>query len=115
MNDIHKNDNGKPVLTLVPREMLWNIAYVRMYGMFKYPETGEHGWKNISIDRIRNAAYRHFVKYLDDPEGLDDESGLPHLWHLACNVAFLCEREKFGLCGAEWTRIHNGEVEDDSK
>ena len=94
--------------------MLWNIAYVRMYGLFKYPETGEHGWKNLDVDRIRNAAYRHFVKYLDDPEGLDDESGLPHLWHLACNVAFLCEREKFGLCGAEWTRINNGEVEDDS-
>lgn len=114
MNDIHKNDNGKPVLTLVPREMLWNIAYVRMYGLKKYPETGEHGWKNIDIDRLRNATYRHFMHYLDDPDGVDDESGLPHLWHLACNVAFLCEREKFGLCDAEWVRIHNGEVEDDS-
>ena len=40
MNDIHKNDNGKPVLTLVPREMLWDVAYVRMYGLLKYPETG---------------------------------------------------------------------------
>jgi len=115
MNDVHKNDNGKPVLTLVPREMLWDIAHVRMYGMFKYPETGEHGWKNLDVNRIRNAAYRHFMHYLDDPDGLDDESGLPHLWHLACNVAFLCEREKFGLCDAQWTRIHNGEVEDDSK
>ena len=53
--------------------------------------------------------------YLDDPDGLDDESGLPHLWHLACNVAFLCERERWGKGGGEWIKIHNGEVEDDSK
>ena len=44
MSDIHKDDSGKPVLTLVPREMLWDVAYVRMYGLLKYPETGEHGW-----------------------------------------------------------------------
>lgn len=24
----------------------------------------------------------------------DEESGLPHLWHLATNCAFLCELEK---------------------
>lgn len=24
---------------------------------------------------------------------LDQESGLPHLWHLACNAAFLIELE----------------------
>ena len=114
MSDIHKSDDEKPVLTLVPRGIIWAISYPRMYGLKKYPETGEHGWKNLDIDRIRNAAYRHFMHYLDDPEGLDDESGLPHLWHLACNIAFLCEREKFGLCDAQWTRIHNGDVEDDN-
>ena len=37
---------------------------------------------------------RHMMAYLDDPRGVDEESGLPHLWHLACNVAFLCEMEK---------------------
>lgn len=114
MSDIHKNDDGKPVLTLVPRGIIWAISYVRMYGLKKYPETGEHGWKNISIDRIRNATYRHFMHYLDDPEGVDAESGLPHLWHLACNIAFLCERERWGMCSSGWIKIHNGDVEDDS-
>jgi hypothetical protein len=33
------------------------------------------------------------LAYLDDPEGLD-ESGLPHLWHLATNIAFLIALEK---------------------
>ena len=44
--------------------------------------------------RYRDAAYRHFMRYLDDPTGVDEESGLPHLWHLACNIAFLCEMEQ---------------------
>lgn len=112
MSDVHKNDDGKPALTLVPRKMLWNIAHVRMYGLNKYPETGEHGWKNIDINRLRNAAYRHFMHYLDDPDGVDDESGLPHLWHLACNVAFLCERERWAMYGDECVKIHEGEAND---
>ena len=36
-------------------------------------------------------AYRHLLAYLDDPGGVDRESGLPHLWHLACNVDFSIE------------------------
>ena len=34
-----------------------------------------------------------FIAYLEDPAGLDEESGLPHLSHLACNISFLCEME----------------------
>ena len=26
---------------------------------------------------------------IKEPDGVDSESGLPHLWHIACNVAFL--------------------------
>ena len=33
------------------------------------------------------------MKYLDNPKSVDEESGLNHLWHIACNVAFLCELE----------------------
>ena len=29
MSDIHKDDDGKAMLTLVPRKMLWMIAKVR--------------------------------------------------------------------------------------
>ena len=50
-------------------------------------------WKQVEIQRYRDAAFRHFLAYLDDPTGTDEESGLPRLWHLACNVAFLCEME----------------------
>lgn len=49
--------------------------------------------------RYRDAAYRHWLAYLEDPASVDKESGLPHLWHLACNIAFLIElagKEKEG-------------------
>ena len=92
--DYHaKQDCGKAKLTLVPRRILWDVATIREYGNNKYPEGGPDNWKTVEVDRYRDAAYRHFMLYLDDPHGVDEESGLPHLWHLACNIAFLCEME----------------------
>ena len=88
-----KADNGKPQLTLVPRRILFDIAYIRMYGNKKYPDGGKDNWKKVEIERYRDAMMRHMMAYLDDPGGVDEESGYPHLWHLACNVAFLCEME----------------------
>ena len=87
-----KADNGKLQLTLVPREIIRNIAAVRMYGSIKYGDP--ENWRKVCPERYRDALYRHMLAYLDDPNSVDEESGLPHLWHLACNVAFLCEMEK---------------------
>lgn len=86
-----KADVGKPRLTLVPRRIIWTIARIREYGNRKYKDPDN--WKQVEPQRYRDAAYRHFMAYLDDPHGVDEESGLPHLWHLACNIAFLCEME----------------------
>lgn len=86
-----KADSGKARLTLVPRQILFDIAKVREYGNKKYGSS--ENWKQVEIERYRDAAFRHFLAYLDEPEGLDEESGLPHLSHLACNIAFLCEME----------------------
>ncbi len=86
-----KADSGKPRLTLVPRKILFDIARVREYGNRKYGSS--ENWKQVEPERYRDAAFRHLCAYLDDPTGTDEESGLPHLWHLACNVAFLCEME----------------------
>ena len=86
-----KFDDGKPKLTLVPRKIIFAIAKIREYGVKKYKDPDN--WKTVEKERYRDAAYRHFMAYLDDPDGADKESGLPHLWHLACNIAFLCEME----------------------
>lgn len=88
-----KSDAGKPQLSLVPRRIIFDIARIREYGNNKYPEGGKDNWKQVEPERYQDAAFRHFLSYLDDPYGVDSESGLPHLWHLACNIAFLCELE----------------------
>lgn len=93
-NQKAKSDAGKPKLTLVPTQIIFDIAKVREYGNNKYPEGGPDNWKSVEIQRYRDAAFRHFIAYLNDPMGVDEESGIPHLSHLACNIAFLCEMEK---------------------
>ena len=88
-----KADAGKLQLTLVPRNIIRAIAVIRMYGNEKYGDP--ENWREVDKQRFRDAAFRHFLAYLDDPEGVDEESGKPHLWHLACNIAFLCEQEEY--------------------
>ena len=90
-NQEAKADAGKLELDLVPRQIIRDIAAVRAYGTEKYH--GPDNWKRVEKRRYVNAMLRHTLAYLDDPDGVDEESGLPHLWHLACNVAFLCEMQ----------------------
>lgn len=57
-------------------------------GWAKPSEIGKPG------DRRKDVCeYRHWLAYLKG-EKYDQESGLPHLWHLACNAAFLIEMEE---------------------
>lgn len=86
-----KADRNKVRLSLVPRKIIYAIARVRMFGTIKYKSPDN--WKNVEPERYRDAMFRHMLAYLDDPYGVDDESGLPHLWHLVTNGAFLCEME----------------------
>lgn len=89
MNQAIKADAGKPKLTLVPRQIIYDIAEVREYGQKKYGSS--ESWKDVEVQRYKDAAFRHFMAYLDEPDGVDKESGISHLKHLACNIAFLCE------------------------
>ena len=91
-NQEAKADAGKLQLTMVPTGIIRAIARIRMYGNQKYGSPDN--WKQVEPQRYRDAAYRHWLAYLDDPSGVDEESGLPHLHHCACNLAFLIETEK---------------------
>lgn len=87
-----KADAGKPRLSLVPMQILWDVAAVREWATAnKYSDP--ESWKKVEVGRYRDAAFRHFLKYIRDPKGVDPESGLPHRWHLECNLAFLAELE----------------------
>ena len=108
MNQEAKHDEGKLQLTLVPRQIIKDIAEVRMYGNDKYGDPDN--WKQVEPERYRDAAFRHFLAYLDDPYGVDKESGLSHLAHLACNIAFLCDLEK-DKRDMEFTATFEGDID----
>ena len=87
-----KADAGKPRLSLVPTQIFHDIARVREYGDKKYGSTDN--WKTVEAQRYVDAMFRHLLAFVADPDGRDEESGLPHLWHLECNAAFLSEMMK---------------------
>ena len=84
-----KDDKGKLPLALVPTSLIRAVAAVRAYGVAKYGD--QENWRTVAPERYQNALYRHLLAYLDNPTGIDEESGLPHIYHLACNAAFLVE------------------------
>lgn len=88
----YKRDSGKPRLALVPPGLIEAVGIVRTYGTAKYNDDPD-GWRRVEPERYRDALMRHLVEYLRDPHSKDPESGLPHLWHVACNVGFLIEME----------------------
>ena len=90
MNNAAKADHGKPRPTLVPPSLVMAVAKIREYGCQKY--TDPENWKQVEPQRYKDALYRHLLAYLRG-ERNDPESGLPHLWHMACNIAFLIEME----------------------
>jgi hypothetical protein len=83
-----KHDGGKARLDLVPPEIIQAVGVVMTHGAEKY---GEKSYRKVEPKRYRAALMRHICKWLRDPHGKDEDSGLPHLWHIACNVAFLLE------------------------
>ena len=86
----YKYDKDKPRLDLVPPILIEVVGEIMTYGLNKY---GEDNWKQVDPKRYKAAMMRHLCAYLRDPESVDEESEYPHLWHLACNVAFLLELE----------------------
>lgn len=85
-----KADKGKTRLELVPPSIVWAVGKVMTFGCNKY---AEDSWRTVDPKRYKGALLRHLMLYLENPKSKDAESGMYHLSHIACNVAFLMELE----------------------
>jgi hypothetical protein len=86
-----KNDIEKPALSLLPSSMLLEVGEVLTFGAEKYTA---HNWRNgIHLSRLTSAALRHILAF-NEGEDMDEESGLSHLAHAICNLAFALEQIK---------------------
>lgn len=93
-----KADVGKLQLSLVPTQIIKDVAEVRMYGNKKYGDPDN--WKVVEIRRYIDALLRHTLEFVRDLKSVDSESGIPHYKHMACNMAFICEMmEEKRRCG----------------
>ena len=85
--DSTKFDGGKPMWDLLPLKEVEQTVQVMTYGAKKYTPGG---WQSVPEARSRYfaALMRHLTAWKNGEE-IDQESGLPHLDHAACNVLFL--------------------------
>lgn len=104
MNEMMRDNSGKPRVSIFPpvvyqlflanvsagKENAFIHAVVEIldFGATKYDL---HNWKKAgSWHKCADSAIRHFMKWRAGEE-IDQESGLPHLAHYACNLCFLYE------------------------
>ena len=87
MTEGKKYENGKLRYDLIPPEVLESLAKVLTYGSEKY---GANNWQGLADFEPRYyAALQRHLNAWRQGEAADKESGLHHLEHALCNVAFL--------------------------
>jgi len=83
-----KNDDGKPMLALIPPHAILEIGKAMTYGANKYGKYNYLG--GLSYIRLLSALLRHTVAFLRGEDN-DPESGLSHLSHAGASIAMLIE------------------------
>ena len=90
-----KDIKGKYKPGLVPMGPLVKaISKVREYGTKKYGDPDN--WRKVPVEHYYEAAMRHMIEVNDCHKAKDRESGIYHLYHVACNIAFILALEVFG-------------------
>lgn len=87
-----KFDADKLRFDLIPPEVEKAIATILTFGANKY---GANNWQKLPDfnARFTAALMRHLNAWrLGEKDDL--EGGFPHLWHMACNIAFLIWKEE---------------------
>lgn len=84
----YRNDQGKERVDLVPPELVLAIGEV----LGQAVETGDYPERNwergMDWSRVYGSLTRHLLKFWLG-EDIDPKSGKPHVYHIACNAAFL--------------------------
>lgn len=87
-----KFDSNKLRFDLIPPEVEKAIATILNFGAKKY---GPNNWRKLPDFNARfTAALMRHLNAWRLGEKDDSESGFPHLWHMACNIAFLIWEEE---------------------
>lgn len=94
MTEFVKADHGKPRMDLIPPEFLVETAKVLAYGAEKY--TPNNWCAGADWGRYFAAMQRHLWAWWAG-EDTDPETGLSHLAHAACCLAFLMAYEARGI------------------
>lgn len=89
-----KDDTEKLPFHLLPPELLEGVASVLDFGAKKYaPRNWEAG---MDWSRVFAALQRHMWAWWGG-EDKDPETGMSHLYHAGCCIAFLISYEKRGI------------------
>lgn len=86
-----KHDEHKNRLDLIEPQFIEGVGDVLTFGANKYEP---NNWQNVddAENRYYAAAMRHLLAWRRG-EKTDEESGLSHLKHAACNLMFLLHFE----------------------
>jgi len=88
-----KHDTGKLRWDLLPYDAVEKVVEIMTYGAKKY---APNNWQMVKKERYFAAMMRHIVAEIGG-EDCDQESGLLHLSHAACNILFLLWKKLNGV------------------
>jgi hypothetical protein len=91
-----KHDQDKVRLELLPPEFLIGVSKVLTFGAKKYSPGNWSVGDGFEWSRLYGAMLRHLTAWASGEE-TDPESGLSHLYHAGCMLAFLCAHMERGL------------------
>lgn len=83
-----KNDQEKVRLDLLPMRAIREVGLVLTFGAKKYKDNNWRG--GMKWGRLIGASFRHLFSFMCG-ENNDEESGLNHLAHAACDILFVLE------------------------
>lgn len=93
-----KYDNGKAPIHMIPEEAILGMAQAFGYGAKKYDRFNYR--KGIEFTRLMDSLMRHLLAFSQGQDN-DDESGLPHTYHILANAAML-----------EFSRLYHPDLDD---